>query len=91
MYLQAMHKICLAHFERDQAAGGNMYVKFARCYLELAGKDCSQLKAKEPLHAPATDTGQFQASCITLLSQTVIGQKALSAYRLECPHACMCP
>ena len=67
--LQAMHKICLAHFERDQAAGGNMYVKFARCYLELAGKEYSQLKAKEPLHAPATDTGQFQASCITLLSQ----------------------
>ena len=32
-----MHAICLAHFERDRAAGGNLYAKFAKCYLQLAG------------------------------------------------------
>ena len=36
-HLQAMHAICLAHFERDRAAGGNLYAKFAKCYLQLAG------------------------------------------------------
>lgn len=37
--MQAMHKICLAHMERDNAAGGNLYARFARCYLQLAGKE----------------------------------------------------
>ena len=32
-----MHELCLAHFERDRAAGGNLYAKFAKCYLQLAG------------------------------------------------------
>ena len=32
-----MHAICLAHFERDRAAGGDLYAKFAKCYLQLAG------------------------------------------------------
>ena len=36
--LQALHALCLAHFERDQAAGGDMYARFAACYLNLAGQ-----------------------------------------------------
>ena len=40
-----MHKICLAHMERDNAAGGNLYAKFARCYLQLAGKE----QARQPM------------------------------------------
>lgn len=54
--MQAMHKICLAHFERDQAAGGNLYSKFARCYLQLAGKEPGQQKAKQSLHTGADPT-----------------------------------
>ncbi|KAL3130729.1 hypothetical protein ABBQ38_000076 [Trebouxia sp. C0009 RCD-2024] len=56
-YAEALHKICLAHFERDQAAGGNLYAKFARCYLQLAGKETSQPQPKQPGHPPM-DTGQ---------------------------------
>lgn len=56
VWMQAMHKICLAHFERDQAAGGNLYSKFARCYLQLAGKEAGQQKAKQPLHAKGDPT-----------------------------------
>lgn len=63
-----MHKICLAHFERDQAAGGNLYAKFARCYLQLAGKEPDQMKSKQALPAVATDTGQpDQVSYVTSL------------------------
>lgn len=40
--LQAMHNICLAHFERDKAAGGDMYARFAACYLKLSGVKSSQ-------------------------------------------------
>lgn len=59
--MQAMHKICLAHFERDQAAGGNLYSKFARCYLQLAGKEPGQQKAKQPLH-PKGDPSEATAN-----------------------------
>ncbi|DBA83613.1 hypothetical protein WJX77_012231 [Trebouxia sp. C0004] len=45
-YAEALHTMCLAHFEADQAAGGNLYAKFARCYLQLAGTQPDQHKSK---------------------------------------------
>ena len=84
-----MHKICLAHFERDLAAGGNMYSKFARCYLQLAGKEPSQLK-KEPLHAAAAaaaaaDTGQGHQVC-PHNSHALLNRCMISPFGAECPQ-----
>ena len=45
-WLQALHAMCLAHFEADQAAGGNLYAKFARCYLQLAEEKPNQPSSK---------------------------------------------
>ena len=53
--------MCLAHFEEDQAAGGNLYAKFARCYLQLSGAQPDQHKTKaQPHQALSSD----QVSCI---------------------------
>lgn len=41
-----MHNICLAHFERDKAAGGDMYARFAACYLKLSGVNSKQYPEK---------------------------------------------
>ena len=60
-WLQALHAMCLAHFEEDQAAGGNLYAKFARCYLQLSGAKPDQHKTKaQPHQALSSD----QVSCI---------------------------
>lgn len=37
LFVQAMHRICLAQFERDKAMGGDMYARFAGCYLKNTG------------------------------------------------------
>lgn len=60
-----MHKICLAHMERDNAAGGNLYAKFARCYLQLAGREqacqttVSQNSPRQQSSEGAAQTGPF--------------------------------
>ena len=36
-----MHRICLDHFERDKAMGGDMYARFAACYLKTSGNHAS--------------------------------------------------
>lgn len=46
VWLQALHAMCRTHFEEDQAAGGNLYAKFARCYLQLSGAQPDQHKTK---------------------------------------------
>ena len=56
--MQAMHKICLAHMERDNAAGGNLYAKFARCYLQLAGKEqaCQTKASQNPISQQSSES-----------------------------------
>ncbi|KAL0043790.1 hypothetical protein WJX82_000576 [Trebouxia sp. C0006] len=49
-YAEALHAMCRAHFEEDQAAGGNLYAKFACCYLQLSGAQPDQHKKKAQPH-----------------------------------------
>ncbi len=64
VWLQALHAMCLAHFEADQAAGGNLYAKFARCYLQLAGTQPDQHKTKAQPHQAEGALFSDQVSCI---------------------------
>jgi hypothetical protein len=65
VWLQALHAMCLAHFEADQAAGGNLYAKFARCYLQLAGTQPDQHKKKAQQHQAEGALLSDQVSCIS--------------------------
>lgn len=63
-WLQALHAMCRAHFEEDQAAGGNLYAKFARCYLQLSGAQPDQHKKKAQPHQAGGALLSDQVSCI---------------------------
>ncbi len=66
VWLQALHAICLAHFERDQAAGGSLYANFARCYLQLAGAQ------------PGTQPGQHKNKAQQLQGETAADSDQVS-------------
>ena len=46
--VQAIHAICLARFELDKAAGGDMYIRFAKCYLQVGGTKPKQQSQQKP-------------------------------------------
>ncbi len=56
--------MCLPHFEEDQAAGGNLYAKFARCYLQLSGAQPDQHKKTAQPHQAEGALLSDQVSCI---------------------------
>lgn len=59
--------MCLAHFEADQAAGGNLYAKFARCYLQLAGAQPNQPSSK-----PKAEGALFSEQVCCLLTHLLL-------------------